>query len=270
MTSDSGGRHVRSAFGDAKAFCAAMRAEGFRGFVVPSDGTFHAKLTQVALHGLNLSSIEETLPSISFIRVPGDTVLAAFALNDRTRQIWGGCRLAANDLVLVGPGQSIHRRSEGASHWGLIWVQTRDLRDYSRSLLGKAISIDSMDVWRLPAAVSRRLRALQKSLVGAAHARCMSLLHPQAVHGLEQQIIDLLMEALSGTRRENRAEAWARRQRLMALFEQLPRSGGQTSLARLCGALDLSEALLRRWCEETLGMDPTRYAQLRSSQGGTN
>ena len=265
------GKHVRSVFSDAAQFLAAMRSEGFRGFVLPRTGEFYAQLTQVTLHDLKLCSVEEDLPSISFISVPCDAVLVAFALDDRTRQSWGGCQLPVNNLVLVGPGQSIHRRSEGASHWGMIWLSVEDLMDYGRSYLAEPATIRFMELRRLPASLGRQLRGLQKSIMGAAHTQCASLLRPRAAHGLGQQIIQILMEVLSNGPQGNCSAMRVRRQVLMALFEQLPTAlhDGCPTVARLSAALDVSEELLQKWCEETLGMDATRYLTLRGCGIGT-
>jgi hypothetical protein len=259
------GKHTKSVFSDAAQFHAAMRTEGVRGFVVARAGEFRAGLTQVSLHDLKLCSVEEELPSISFISVPCDKVLVAFALDDRTRQVWGGCRVPTSNLVLVGPGQNIHRRSEGAGHWGMIWLPVEEIQDYTRSYFDEAVTIRSIELRCPPASLSKQLRRLHKAIMGASHTRCASLLRPRAAHGLEQQIIQVLMEVLSSGPPKQCAATESRRQELMALFELLPDATHDEcpTMARLSAALDIPEEMLRKWCEGTLGMDPARYLRRR-------
>ncbi len=249
-----------------------MRTEELRGFVVTRAGEFHAQLTQVSLRQLRLCAVEEDLPSISFITVPDDKVLVAFALDHRTMQAWGGCHLPANSLVLVGPGQSIHRRSEDASHWGMIWLPVEDMKDYTRSYLDAAITFRSTELRRPRAALSKQLRSLHKAIMGASHTRCASLLRPRVAHGLEQQIIHTLMEVLSSGPPRQSTVMEVRRQELMALFEQLPIETHDEcpTMARLSAALDVPQEMLRIWCEETLGMEPARYVRLRHWRTGTS
>jgi len=247
-----------------------MRTEGFRGFVVTRAGEFYAQLTQVTLQDLRLCSVEEELPSISFISVPCDKVLVAFALDDRTWQAWGGCHLPTNSLVLVGPGQNIHRRSGGAGHWGMIWLPAEDIRDYTRTYLDETVTLRAMELRRPPTALTKQLRRLQKAIVGATHTQFASLLRPRAAHGLEQQIIHVLMEVLSSGPPRQWAATEGRRQKLMALFELLPDATQDEcpTMARLSDALDIPDEILRKWCEETLGMDPARYLRRRRWRPG--
>lgn len=242
-----------------------MHAEGLSSFAVTQAGQFYAQLTQVSLGYLRLCSIKEGLPSVSFVSTPPDKILVAFSLNDGTHHVWSGCNSPPHDLVLIGPGQSVHRRSEGASYWAMIWIPVAELQDYCRSVLGRTISIRSMELRRLPTLLRSQLRTIQKFIVGATHSRSVSLMQPQVAHGLEQQIIDILLQALSHGRLQKCLSTQTRKQELMALLERLPvlSPDEHPSMARLTGALDVSEETLCRWCEETLGMDPVSYVALR-------
>jgi hypothetical protein len=83
-------RCVTSVFDAAADLHAAVQAEGHQSYVVAAEGRFRAELTRVSLGCLDLSALSESLPRISFIEVPRDRILAAFALDGRTRQVWEG------------------------------------------------------------------------------------------------------------------------------------------------------------------------------------
>jgi AraC-like DNA-binding protein len=90
----------------------------------------------------------------------------------------------------------------------------------------------------------------------------------QAAHGLEQQLIHLLVECLSVKPASMAASTMQRSSQVMARFEELIRSHPESNLsvARISSALDVSDRLLRKSCEEHLGMTPTGYVRLHRLQ----
>ena len=92
---------------DSDDFQAALRASGATGLLVTGRGRFQARLTRLALQHLRMSTIEENLSRIAFIKVPDDKVLFSYLIGDRTSQVWGGVRAGAEDLITVRPGQRV-------------------------------------------------------------------------------------------------------------------------------------------------------------------
>jgi hypothetical protein len=66
---------VTSVFSEAEDFAVAMREEGRLALLVTDAGQFRARLTQIALHSLRLSAIDEQLPRIAFVAALADTIL---------------------------------------------------------------------------------------------------------------------------------------------------------------------------------------------------
>jgi AraC-like DNA-binding protein len=86
--------------------------------------------------------------------------------------------------------------------------------------------------------------------------------------GLEQQLIQALIDCLSGEPVSVDTASQHRRHELMARFEQLllMEPGGDVDVGRISGALGVSNRLLRRCCLDRLGMSPRSYLKLRRLQ----
>jgi AraC-like DNA-binding protein len=87
----------------------------------------------------------------------------------------------------------------------------------------------------------------------------------QAAHGLEQQILDALIECLSEGAQEETA-AGRRHRHILARFEDLLVAESSLPVADVCAALGVSDRSLRECCKSQLGMSPSRYRRLRAMQ----
>jgi len=85
------------------------------------------------------------------------------------------------------------------------------------------------------------------------------------VHGLEQQLIEALVECLSGAPTEDKVSAHRHRE-ILARFEGLLQMQPCLRVAEICAALGVSDRTLRRCCEEHLGMSPGSYLHLHRMQ----
>jgi AraC-like DNA-binding protein len=88
----------------------------------------------------------------------------------------------------------------------------------------------------------------------------------KAAHGLEQQIIEALVECLSARPVEEETRTAARHREILARFEDLLGSDALLGFADICAALGASERTLRECCKKHLGMAPNRYRHLRRMQ----
>jgi AraC-like DNA-binding protein len=87
----------------------------------------------------------------------------------------------------------------------------------------------------------------------------------QAAHGLEQQLIEALVECLSAGSADEATPAAQRHQDILVRFEGLLQAQPERNLhmAEICAVLGVSERLLRSVCAEHLDMSPTSYLRLR-------
>ena len=186
-----------SVFGEAEDFQAALSADGVAGLLVTGRGQFRARMTQVALEGLRLAAVEEQLARIAFVAVPAGTVLVAFPIDAGPSPVWGGIEIRPREIIAFEPGQRLHTRTAGPSHWGAIHVLGQQLAHYGRAVSGTPFAVPSAARWRPWAAVVRELRGLHRAAVRKAEARAAAFTDIEAAHGLELQLLHALIECLS-------------------------------------------------------------------------
>ena len=257
---------VTSVFSEREDYEAALREEGCLGLLVTDSGQFRARLTQVRLHRLRLSAVEEQLSRIAFVAVPTDLILVSLPIGNRPAPIWSGITLRGDEIMTLGPGERAHARTDGPSRSGSIWLPAQDLARYGRALTGAAFAIPSAArSWRSPRAAGRELHQLHRAGTRMAESRPETLVGAEAAHGLEQQLIHALIECLSAGSADEGTPAARRHQDIVVRFEALFKSQPERNfrVAEICTALGVSEPTLRSLCAEHLGMSPTSYLRLR-------
>ena len=261
-------RSVTSVLGDSDDFQAALRASGATGLLVTGRGRFQARLTRLALQHLRMSTIEENLSRIAFIKVPDDKVLFSYLIGDRTSQVWGGVRAGAEDLITVRPGQRVCAQTDGPCYWGAIRFPIREFARYSHALTGQTALPGAVCLWRPQPAVRARLLHIHSAAIRAARSRRASLTTTEAALSLEQQLIHALVECLAGRPVSEGTARTRRHQELVIRFDELllNRPDGDLDEPDICAALGVSDRSLRRGCEQQFGMSPMSYLRLRRMQ----
>ena len=100
---------VTSVFGEPEDFEAALRADGVVSLLVTGHGQFRARLTQITLHGLRLSSGDEYLPRIAFIAIPAHAVLVSLPIGGGPWPVWGGMEMQTREIITLGPGLGVFK-----------------------------------------------------------------------------------------------------------------------------------------------------------------
>ena len=260
-------RSVTSVFSQLDDVQATMGPEADFGFVLTRRGRFHARLTQVVLHRLRLTDLEENLPRIAFIRVPKDTILVALTVDNRNPQVWGGANIQSNDLVTLGPDQCVHARTDGPCRWGAVWLPLDYFDGCSLALTGEVLRLPTRpSVWRPPPSVGRELHRLHAAAMEAGRLRSAALVDPEAAHGLEQQLIHVLIECLAGEPAKSSVPSTETYQKLSARLEELIRTQPDMGVAEIKAALGVTERTLRRCCNQQLAMSSKSYIRFRRLQ----
>jgi AraC-like DNA-binding protein len=267
-----------SAFGESDELCAALTEAGYRHLLVIQPGAFRARMTRITLDHVRLSFVEEQLARVASITLaPGTTRVLLPPL--RGRLLLGGLMSDSGWIMTHGAGQSVIERLDGPCRWRDIVISTRHLTAFSRALTGTPIvAPPAVGLWQPTVRALRALSALHVAAMQVTEAHPGEQYSQQALHGLEQELIDRLVECLSGRPigvYEARGERCAG---IMASFgqsidtypDQLP------SVAHLCQELGVDERVLRRCCHAHLGLGPVRYLRLlrmqrvrRTLQNGT-
>ena len=261
-----------SIFGEPDNFQAALSGTaqddvGRLELFVTTCGQFRAQLTQVALDHLRLSAVEEHLPRIGFQEVPVTKILVAFPIGDQPAPVWGGMRPRKGDFMTFGQGHRGHMRTDGPCRWCCIWFPAQDLLGYFRAITDLPLTISAdAQLWHPPAAARRCLLQLHAAAIGAARQRPETIVNAEAAHGMEQQLIEAIVECLSAGPADEEAQARRRHQEIMIRLEDLlwTHSNLHMRAEELAEAIGVSVRLLRICCKEILGMSPTSYARLRA------
>jgi AraC family ethanolamine operon transcriptional activator len=257
---------VTSVFSESEDFETALRKEGCLGMVTTGRGQFRARLTQVALYRLHLSAGEEQLSRIGFVAAPPDMIMISFPTGAAPSLIWAGIRMQAGEMMTVGPGQGMHARTDGLCRWGIIRLPVEELIRYGRALTGAQFAVPFFaQCWLPTPAAGRELRQLHAAAIRMAQTRPHALVNADAAHGLEQQLIETLVECLATGAAATRIADAQRHQDIMARFEDLLRNRPDRNLplAEICAGLGVSGRLLRSLCAAYLGLSPTGYLRLR-------
>ena len=260
---------VISAFSEPEEFEVAMSGKGHIDLIFTGKGRFRAQSTEVRLLHLRLASVDERLPRIAFFRAPPETILVALSNGQGTAPIWGGIRMQGGELITLGAGQCAHMRTEGPCRWGAIWLPVRQLIHYGGALTGAATPPPpALCHWQPPLRLGRQLHRLLWAAVRTTEARSLLIAGAAAAHGLEQQLIHLLVDCLSAKPIGMAAPAMQRRIEMMTKFEVLIRSHREDKLSAsfISAALGVSARRLREHCKDHLGMSPMSYVRLYRMQ----
>jgi AraC-like DNA-binding protein len=255
-----------SVFGEPEDFQPALKRDGVVGLLITGQGQFRAKLTQIVLHHLRLAAAEEELARIAFIAPPAGAVLVSLPNNKRPSPIWGGIEMPASEMITVGPGQRVHVRTDGPCRWAVIQMPNQDLVHYGRAWGGADFIVPPVARWRPRPAAILDLRQLYRTAIRMAEAQSAALADAEAAHGLEQQLIQALLECLSTGPAESETPAAKRHRDILARFEELLRAEPLPETTPISTVLGVSERTLRKCCKKHLGMAPSRYRHLRRMQ----
>ena len=257
---------VTSVFSELDDFQDALHQDGVLSMLVTGHGQFRARLTQIVLHRLRLSVGEEELSRTTFVTVPADAVLVVLPIGGGPSPIWGGIAMQVHEILTLGPGQRVHVRTDGPCRWGTIRLPAQDLAAYGRALNGAGFAVPHLVArWQPPPAASRELRHLHLVAIRAAEARAAAIIDREAVHGLEQQLIEALVECMSAGSTEEKVSAHRHRE-ILTRFEGLLQMQPFLGVTEVCAALGVADRTLHRCCEEHLGVSPGSYLRLHRMQ----
>ena len=97
-----------------------------------------------------------------------------------------------------GAGQSVFERLDGPCRWRHIVISTRHLTVFSRALTGTPIVVPpAVRFWQPTARALKALSALHSAALRATETHPDEKYSLQAWHGLEQELIDRVVERFS-------------------------------------------------------------------------
>jgi AraC-like DNA-binding protein len=199
--------------------------------------------------------------------VPRGTVLVVFAIGGAPSPVWAGIQIRTDQIITVGSGEKLHARTSGPTLWGAVRVRERELLQYGGILTGGSFVIpDGIARWRPTLAAARQLHQLHRAAIRTAETRSAPLADRTTAHGLEQQVIDAVIECLSPMSAQEETPAARRHRKIVGRFEELIQAGSSGRVTDICNEIGISGRLLRECCRMHLGISPTEYRRRRAMQ----
>jgi AraC-like DNA-binding protein len=252
-------------FTDPDDYAAAIR-QGTYELTVTQCGDFAAKLTRIDLHRLWMQRFSDNLPRISHIAGWGGRAVIAFRTRPGPSLLSSGVEMQSTNIVRYSEGQSYYRRSSGLASYGSMSLPVEDAAAFGEAMAGFDLMPprDAMLVTP-PAAAMARLQRLHAAAGHLAEEAPEIIANPDAARGLEQALIEAMVECLG--HQEGRANSLAQRQhaivmrRFWRVLEETPEQ--PLYIPEICKAIRVSDRTLRVCCQEQLRVSPKRYLLLR-------
>ena len=252
-------------FSEPDEYAAAIR-QGTHQLTVVQSGIFKAKLTRIDLHRLWMQRFSEDLARTSNSDGWGGRAVIAFATEPGPSLIRNGTELNESSISWLRPGANYYQRSSGPVTYATMSLALDDLAILGPAIVGRELKIPDSAAVVTPSPIAmQRLQRLHAAASVLAEDVPEILAHPDASQGLEQSLIEAMIDCLGGG--ELRQDRAASRQHaaIMRRFHQVIEQHGDQPLylPELCTKVGASERTLRACCQEHLGTGPKHFLLLR-------
>jgi AraC-like DNA-binding protein len=256
-------------FSDPEDFERARAGDGITALLVTGRGRFEARIAAILLHHIRLSAVAERLSRVAIITLQPGFVRFVFPRRLGSLFSCDGVPVAAGQIALHNSRRTLER-IEGPCQWGDIVLPARFLSKYVRVLTGTACDLlhPGVHVWTPKQEALHELTTLHKAAVQVTQAHPGKLAGHEAARGLEQQVLQALIECLCEARLVPEKATLSRRHEILCRFEDalLARIKQAPTVAELCEVAGVPGRTLRECCLQCLGMSPKRFLQLRRMQ----
>jgi AraC-like DNA-binding protein len=177
-----------------------------------------------------------------------------------------GCECSSSSIAGFSDVQSYYLRSPGPPSYGTISLPIDEMASLSGAVGGRD-QISPKDYLILnpsPSALAR-LRRLHEAAGHLAEDAPEILANPDAAQGLEQTLVEAIVDCLCHGQRHETTLAQGQHAIVMRRFRRAVEASPEQPLfiPEICKAIGVSERTLRMCCQEHLGMAPKRYLLLR-------
>ena len=234
--------------------------------IVTQPGDFRAKYVSIELHSLWLQRFSEVLARTSHVDAQGGRAVIGFLTQPGASVYRNGVEMEANGISRFPSNQGFYQHTSGPCSLGRISFPLDDLAALGAAVAGNDLMPpnDDLTVKAAPDAMSRllRLHAVAEDLAENAPA---VLTHPEPARGLEQALIEALMDCLAGAEACEDRSAVRHHATIMRKFQKVTEQHINQPLyvPQLCKEIGASARTLNACCHEHLGMSAKRYLLLR-------
>lgn len=233
--------------------------------VVTGRGTFEANAVRLDLSRLWMQHVEETLPRIW--QTGASTTRAAiwFLTRPGPGFAYQGTEAGTGAIGICPIGYPIWQRLTGPSSWGSMSLPLDDWASLSVVAGRNLFSSPAGMILTPRAANMTRLQRLHHSTARLACEAPELLDNPEVARGIEQSLIDAMVECLQPATMASADVPLRRQSQIMQRFREVLDDCADAPLyvPELCTKLGVASRTLRAVCREYLGMGPKKYLHLR-------
>jgi AraC-like DNA-binding protein len=249
---------------DPEEYRAAIRPSSVE-FAVIERGRFGASLARIDLTKLWLQRGRETLPRIWHAPPTSERRILSF-LAAGPSTVRNGAEFRPGDIAVHSPTQDYYHRSLAPMHWASMSLPVAEMAEISAGLAGCRLTPQTDEQIVTPRArAMARLLGLHAAAGHLARHSPEVIAKPRAARGLEQALIDAMVECLIEPDRREDSAAHRRHAAIMRRFHAALEASDDKPvyLPELCAKIGVSGRALRSCCHEHFGTGPKRYLLLR-------
>ena len=255
---------VRS-FADPDEYATSIRASKIQ-LAITGRGNFAAKLVRVDLHQLWLQRLDDNLPRIAPAANLKGRAIIMFRSGSGPELLRNGRPMEPFELWRCAESQESYSRSTGQAINSTMSLPIEDMVKFGAEMAGFDFAPPAFEqiVTPPPDALST-LHRIHATAVYLAEYAPEIIANPDAARGLEQELIQSLVQCLTPADRRADIAGSRSHNRVMKRFRFMLEANPDRAihLPELCTAIGVSGRLLRVCCQEYLGMGPVRYLWLR-------
>jgi AraC-like DNA-binding protein len=232
-------------------------------------GRFEAKAIRIDLGCLQVRQLSDNLPRIAHMSDVRDEAIISFRTEPGPRLMRDGAEMLTTNIIWRRSDASYFHKSDGLASWGASLLRLEDLVSLGAALVGCDLKPPkaAQTVTPPPSALAK-LKRLHAAAGQLAEDAPTVIAHPEAAHGLEQALIEAIVDCVStGEYGEDRSvlrQHAAVMRRFRRAVEEKPDEA--LFIPELCRAIGSSARTLQICCQEQLGVSPKRYLLLRRMQ----
>lgn len=252
-------------FSDPYDYAASVRASRTE-VTITGRGSFTAKLTRVDLHRLWMQRFSDNLPRTAHSTNFMGRAIVSFQIHSGPGLVRNGVELRPTNIVRHGEGQGYYHHSSRSACYGSMSLSVQDLQSVGAAMAGVNLTPPRDAILMTPpAAAMARLQRLHAAASRLAEEAPEIIANPNAARGLEQTLIEAMVECLGNGREHENGSARGQHAIVMRRFRRVLEENSEQPIyiPEICKAIKVPERTLRLCCQEHLGMSPKRYLMLR-------
>ncbi len=249
---------------DVDQFREALRP-GQGELTITGRGRFEAAVVRVSLDRLWMQSVREKLARTWYTEVPLDRGTVAFLLTPGMAA-FQGVEVSACHISMKSGGAPVWQRLGPSANWGSMSLPLEDWSEIASVIAGRELLPARHNMFVIPTnSALATLRRVHSATAKLAETAPEMITHPDVAHGIEQALIQVMVDCVAITSPHHGTVAQRHHTRVMTQFRRLlaERDGQAVYVPQLCAAIGVSDRTLRLCCQEHLGTSPKRYLYLR-------